>query len=223
LDDQRTVEFFWNLSSLRLVARESRAMPHIVLLGDSIFDNAAYVSGGPSVIDHLRRILPAGFEATLLAVDGATTADVPRQLRGLPRGATHLVASMGGNDVLGRAEILDTPTRTSADALRMLARIVGEFEHNFATSLAACLRPKLPVTVCTIYNGNFPDHDYQMRVNVALATFNDAIVRVSRQHACSVIELRHVCTHREDYANPIEPSAVGGAKIADAIKLEIVR
>jgi len=28
-------------------------VPHVVLLGDSIFDNAAYAAGGPAVIDHL--------------------------------------------------------------------------------------------------------------------------------------------------------------------------
>jgi hypothetical protein len=198
-------------------------MPHIVLLGDSIFDNAAYVSRGRAVIDHLRRILPSGYEATLLAVDGATTTDVPHQLRDIPNGASHLVVSMGGNDALGRAEILDTPTRSSADALRMLASIVSEFEECFTTSLTACLRANRPVIACTIYNGNFPDADYQMRVNTALATFNDAIVRVSRQKNCAVIELRHVCAQPEDYANPIEPSAVGGAKIAEAIKEELLR
>jgi hypothetical protein len=31
------------------------------------------------------------------------------------------------------------------------------------------------------------------------------------------IELRHVCTEPADYANPIEPSVRGGAKIARAI------
>ena len=29
-------------------------MKHIVLLGDSIFDNAAYVAGGPDVVKQLR-------------------------------------------------------------------------------------------------------------------------------------------------------------------------
>ena len=43
-------------------------MGHVVLLGDSIFDNALYVPGGPAVIDQLRRELPAGWSATLLAV-----------------------------------------------------------------------------------------------------------------------------------------------------------
>ena len=45
-------------------------MKHIVLLGDSIFDNAAYVNGGPEVIEQLRSILPQDWQATLLAIDG---------------------------------------------------------------------------------------------------------------------------------------------------------
>ena len=53
-------------------------MNHAVLLGDSIFDNAAYVPGKPSVIEQLRISLPAGWKATLLAFDGDVTADVQR-------------------------------------------------------------------------------------------------------------------------------------------------
>jgi hypothetical protein len=43
---------------------------HVVLLGDSIFDNAAYTGREPDVITHLRRLLPNGWQATLCAVDG---------------------------------------------------------------------------------------------------------------------------------------------------------
>src|SRR5687767_4954330 len=66
----------------RMVARtlHPAAMPHLVLLGDSIFDNAAYVRGGPDVVTHLAGMLPAGCRATLRGVDGAIIADVPRQL-----------------------------------------------------------------------------------------------------------------------------------------------
>jgi hypothetical protein len=76
-------------------------MPHVVLLGDSIFDNAAYVRGGPDVVRQLREMLPAGWSATLLAVDGAVTRSVPAQIARLPADATHLVLSVGGNDALG--------------------------------------------------------------------------------------------------------------------------
>ena len=47
-------------------------MKHIALLGDSIFDNAAYVNGGPDVIRQLTAILPTDFKATLL--DGRAKA-----------------------------------------------------------------------------------------------------------------------------------------------------
>ena len=76
-------------------------MPHVVLLGDSIFDNAAYVAGGPDVVRQLRDILPSGWRATLNALDGAVIADLPQQLQKLPSDATHLVVSVGGNDALG--------------------------------------------------------------------------------------------------------------------------
>ena len=33
----------------------------------------------------------------------------------------------------------------------------------------------------------------------------------------TVLDLRTVCNSPEDYANPIEPSSTGGAKIAEAI------
>jgi hypothetical protein len=59
-------------------------MGHVILLGDSIFDNAAYVSGGPDVVSQLRAALPAGWQASLLAVDGAVITDVPRQLARMP-------------------------------------------------------------------------------------------------------------------------------------------
>src|SRR5688500_2100368 len=71
-----------------------RGMPHIVLLGDSIFDNAAYVASGPDVVRQVRDILPPGWRATLQARDGAFIADVTEQLQRVPADASHLVVSV---------------------------------------------------------------------------------------------------------------------------------
>lgn len=65
----------------RLLGNQSRlmhtdAMSHVVLLGDSIFDNAAYVRGGPPVILQLRSKLPQGWQATHLAVDASMAQHV---------------------------------------------------------------------------------------------------------------------------------------------------
>jgi lysophospholipase L1-like esterase len=192
-------------------------MPHIILLGDSIFDNAAYTAGGPDVLTQLRKLLPIGWAGTLLAVDGHRTEDVNRQLAHLPRDATHLVLSVGGNDALSHGDLLTRPARSAAEVLTLLAGAAGEFEERYRRLIARLLQSGLPLTVCTVYNGNFPDRDFQRIASTALSSFNDAILRVGFERRLTIIDLRLVCDDPADYANPIEPSSVGGAKIARAI------
>ena len=92
-------------------------MQHVILLGDSILDNAAYVAGKPDVVQQLRdRLAGSGWRATLKAVDGSITSDVEHQLRQLPADASHLVVSIGGNDVLGRSGLLDEGAGSVAEA-----------------------------------------------------------------------------------------------------------
>jgi hypothetical protein len=102
-------------------------MPHLVLLGDSIFDNAQHTGGSPDVASQLRKLLPSGWGVSLLAVDGSTTLNIPDQMRRLP------------------------------------------------------------------------------------------ILRVAIERGIPVIDLRSICTDPTDYANPIEPSSIGGEKIARVI------
>src|SRR4051812_42542033 len=78
--------------------------PHVVLLGDSIFDNHRYVIPGGDVLTQVRAQLPHRATATLRAVDGAVTAGLSAQLRDLPADATHLFVSIGGNDALQNAD-----------------------------------------------------------------------------------------------------------------------
>jgi hypothetical protein len=191
-------------------------VPHIVLLGDSIFDNAAYVRGGADVIAHLKRMLPAGWSASLLAVDGAVIRDVPRQLGRVPADATHLVVSAGGNDALGHSDLLDRRASSSAQVLGWLADAAAAFEQDYRRMLSAVMARGLPLTVCTIYNGNLGPEVHRLAAT-ALTVFNDVILRLATEQVLSVVELRLVCTDPADYANPIEPSVRGGEKIAQAI------
>jgi len=75
----------------------SSSMRHLVLLGDSIFDNGSYVdSGQPSVIDQLKAaVRDQGSNATLVAVDGNVLSHVADQIKRVPRDATHLFISIG--------------------------------------------------------------------------------------------------------------------------------
>ena len=192
-------------------------MPHLVLLGDSIFDNGAYVAGGPDVVTQLRERLPAGWRATLRARDGAVTADVPRQLDHLPADASHLVVSVGGNDALRHAFVLDERARSVAEAVGRLADAREAFAKAYQAMLAAVLARGLPTALCTIYDGRFPDPQRQ-RLNVTgLAVFNDVITRAAFARGLALLDLRLICAEEADYANPIEPSVQGGDKIAAAI------
>jgi hypothetical protein len=192
-------------------------MAHVVLLGDSIFDNAAYVSGGPAVLDHLRRVLPAGWSATLLALDGSVTAGVHRQLSGVPADASHLVLSVGGNDALGHVDMLGEKAASVAEVLDRLARIGEAFDLEYRGLVQKLLEWALPLVLCTIYEGALPDPALQRRASTALHVFNDAIIRCAFEHRLTMVDLRLVCNRREHYANPIEPSVEGGRRIAEAI------
>jgi len=197
-------------------------MPHLVLLGDSIFDNAQYTSGGPDVVSQVRHLLPSGWDASLLAIDGSTTINIPDQMQHLPKEATDLVVSVGGNNALTEASRLGISFfgmtgEPTSKALDSLADISDAFELQYRSAVDVCLRSGLPLGVCTIYNGCFPDKSYQRIASLALAIFNDVIIRVAIDRGLGVIDLRQVCSKPSDYANPIEPSSIGGEKIARAI------
>src|SRR5688572_30888748 len=196
--------------------RPPRPADHVVLLGDSIFANAAYTRGEPDVTSHLRSLLPGGWQATLIARDGATTADLPSQLRQLPGDATRLVIAIGGNDAIGNIDLLSFPASSSAQVLDLFATRVAAFEADYRDAIGAAVGVGPPVTICTIYNGALAP-DEARRARIALMMFNDVILRTAVDARLNVLELRAICRSAEDYANPIEPSGEGGRKIARAI------
>jgi hypothetical protein len=192
-------------------------MPHVVLLGDSVFDNQIYVTPGPAVIEQLRQELGTGAEATLVAVDGHITRDVARsQLVRVPSGATHLIASAGGNDALAAAGVLNEPANSVAEATARLGQIRRSFEATYIEMVEAVPSLRLPTALCTIYDTNYPE-PYRGLVITALALFNDVILRTAFRRRLPVIDLRLVCCDASDFANPIEPSVAGGHKLARVI------
>jgi hypothetical protein len=197
-------------------------MSHVVLLGDSIFDNQAYVGGEPDVISHLSQMLPTDWQATLKAVDGSVIANVSRQLREIPDEATHLVISGGGNDAILNADVLEMRVNSSAEFLSILANRAGDFEYHYRKMLKDVLSRELPTMVCTIYYPNFSNSFIQKIAVAALSVFNDAIIRQAASFGIPLLDLRLVCNEKSDYANEIEPSSAGGRKIAAKI-LEVVR
>ena len=193
-------------------------MCHVVLLGDSVFDNGAYVKPGePDVLAQIRARLPEDWRVTRNAVDGAMITLVERQLVHLPGDATHLIVSIGGNDALGCSSILRESARSVAEVMTRLADIRDSFARSYGKMLELVMRYRLPTVLCTIHGGRFPDREEQRHVMTALSLFNDVITREAFCRRLPLIDLRLICNRNEDYADPIELSAMGGDKVAAAI------
>ncbi len=209
------------LAGISLPARsamaERNSNPHIVLLGDSIFDNSAYVLGGPDVAQQLRERLPSSGRVMLAANDGDVISAVRAQLRLVPADATHLAVSAGGNDALRYSGILDDEARSVSEVLEQLANVRDQFEQHYRTMLDGVMRLGKPSAVCTIYDPHFVDPRQRRLASVGLTIFNDCITREASARGIALIDLRVICNEAQDFAYEIEPSVTGGAKIASAI------
>src|SRR3954454_726692 len=84
---------------------EANSMKHVLILGDSVFDNGAYVAGAKDVQAQLQDLLP-NLQVSSRARDGAVIADVVSQLRGFAGSATHIAVSVGGNDAIRASGVL---------------------------------------------------------------------------------------------------------------------
>ena len=77
------------------------------------------------------------------------------------------------------------------------------------------------VLVMTIYNPSFQRDPamahLQRSCEMVVGMFNDIIQQLVRQQGKDLLELRDIFVEESDYANPIEPSHLGGGKLADAI------
>jgi hypothetical protein len=187
-------------------------MPHVVLLGDSIFDNAAYVRGGPDVVASSAAMLPPGWRATLLAVDGAVIDGVGRAARPAARPTPRTSCSAPAATTRSATPACSTARALERRGARLARRRRDGFEARYRRLAAALAARGLPVTVCTIYEGNLGPPADRLAA-VALAVFNDAILRVAAAHALPVIELRHVCTGARRLRQPHR--AVGAGRRQD--------
>jgi GDSL-like Lipase/Acylhydrolase family len=192
-------------------------MQHIVLIGDSIIDNAPYVMAGHTVTDYLTRKIDDSIKITRLARDGDVTEGAMEQLSRLPEDCTDIVISVGGNDALKYSSVLNSKVNTVAEAMDAFACIKEEFKFNYLCVLNEALdNENINVVVMTIYNNvpGLPDAE-----RTALALFNEVILDVALGLGLKVIDLRHVCHLEEHYSpvSPIEPSEDGGDAITDVL------
>ena len=222
---------------------------NILLLGDSIIDNRSYVLDGElDVTAHLKKLYAdqPNVIITNNAVDGDTMYNIEYNHLDTPEveEASHIIVSIGGNDLLHNISFLQTtselskfmskdarigkwgrrelnPTRNKVFE-ETYFEIIKPFTKQYETIVANLSSHRANLLLCTVYEGDLADSDEFSDVNNSSKTmvslFNDIVYRTANKYGADVLELREIFVRPEDYANPIEPSHIGGGKLAKAIQ-----
>ena len=221
----------------------------ILLLGDSIIDNKSYVLDGElDVTAHLKKLYSDQPDVFIInnAVDGDTMYNIEYNHLDTPEveEASHIIVSIGGNDLLHNISFLQTTSELSKDmgkdarigkwGRRELNpsrnkvfeetsfEIIKPFTKQYETIVANLSNHRAKLLLCTVYEGDLVDSDEFSDVNNSSKTmvslFNDIVYRTANKYSADVLELREIFVRSEDYANPIEPSHIGGGKLAKAMQ-----
>ncbi len=197
-------------------------MNQVILLGDSIIDNKVYVGSNElSVLEHLEKLSMDKY--LQIALDGATTHHVlNKQLDYIREEHSHIVLSIGGNDLLNNIDFLLQDFKYSPNnILKQLKNLMTPIVQNYETIVNNLASYSAASLLCTVYEGDLVGSDEFDSISESARTmisyFNDSIYRIGNRHNIHVLELRDIFIAPRDYANPIEPSHLGGQKFAKEI------
>jgi hypothetical protein len=177
----------------------------IVLLGDSIFRNDAYVPNGKSVCDLLREKT----NVKCLAQDHATISDVYGQIEQIPivPEATAFL-SVGGNDILSHYAY------TNHDVTDL--SFVAETFRNY-TTLATHLEQTFPQMHIVLVDLYFPAEDVYSSYAPIIREWNRCMYEWAGKKQWKVLKVSQLLREPEDFAYGVEPSSTGTQKIVAAI------
>ena len=198
-------------------------MAYVSLLGDSIIDNKIYVNPGElSVKEHLED--QSGYVFNQIAVDGHTTDDVIEYQLGKVNNklTTHNVLSIGGKDLLWHLGFLKNNIElTAIEILEQAVVLLAPIKNRYRTIVQNLSQQNPNLLLCTVYEGNLVGDSFYSDVAFAskamVSMFNDIVFSTGSSFKADVIELRNIFTTPDDYANPIEPSHIGGKKLSKEI------
>lgn len=180
----------------------------VILMGDSVLNNANYVSSGNSVYDYLKKKLN---KVINLAKDGATISDLYTQLDKIPvdlnNTDTYIFISAGGNDILNKR------TELTTNEIRRLFDTYMDF--------LKALRVKLGSTKINIINLYLPTNPRFQSYKTSIDQWNQLINQYSNKigEMYNVVDLHSLLTTPEDFVYDIEPSESASNKIANLIAL----
>lgn len=183
-----------------------------ILLGDSILQNKNYVADGNTVENLLRE---KNLNVICFAEDNSKISDVFMQLNRIPiemnSENTYIFLSAGGNNILSYY-VDNNGDVTNSSALRPMFSSYKNLVKSIQTKL-----PKAKICVLDIY---YPDNMSYRQFHSIIGDWNNMLYTyaVNNQNGFyKIINISKYLTQKSDFSFGIEPSSIGGKKIADLI------
>ena len=211
-----------NANSNTDIRKSSSSLHSILLMGDSILKNNSYVKYGYAVEDILR--LNTDIRFYMFAKENAKISDVYNQLQELEYidiavynnffdisndGTTLLFLSVGGNDILEYYKLNGVITSNEINTI-----------FNKYKLLITAIRNKLPYIRIKLINLYHVNNDKYRDINQSIDLWNTLLNEYasdSNNKVDGIMDLTHLITAPDDLRQIIEPSEVGGKKIANKI------
>jgi lysophospholipase L1-like esterase len=179
---------------------------NIILIGDSVLNNSAFVPAGKSVFDYLKQKTNNVFN---FAKDGATIQDCYDQLdkilQDFNNTNTYLFISVGGND------ILNLRGQLSSSEIDDLFRKYLDFINALKAKLGS-----VNINICNLYKPVDPRYQiYQSTIDQWNQLIQKSSNRVGAMY--NVVDIYSLLKDPNDFIYGIEPSAESSVKIANII------
>jgi hypothetical protein len=188
-----------NAESFILPTQLPHGMPHVIFLGDSVLNNSAFVPFDKTVKSQMFKY------ATVksFAKNGAILADIPFQISQLPvhidGPQTTIFISIGGNNLLN---LHNTP-----NGMNKLIK-----QHSNLVDRVSIYMPTSRIVVFNVYNPL--DKRYSVYLNTIREWNRKLKLCVYNAKNIEHADISAVMTHSTDFVHSIEPSAIGGKKLA---------
>lgn len=192
----------------------------VLLVGDSVFDNALYVEDGQDSVSVLRRELSPIATVDSVAINGATTFEVLDQLfkgelSSKPKYDV-IFLSIGGNDLLRNQEVYLDPTKTLADR----RDFVMDLRKRFSLIRQHLLLMSEHVFWTGVYKPYFSTEEFSEKyIEAASRGIHDINTKLTIGYNYEyTLSLISIFNQPEDFVFTIELSAQGSEKLAKELK-----
>jgi len=195
---------------LKVFESFSNDKKNIVLIGDSILNNSVYVFEKQSVPELITiGLIKDKTNKTLynFAKDGSIISDCHNQLiimnKGLNTNETTIFVSAGGNNILN-------------SILTVNSNVVAFINNLFAEylQLISAIKTECPSATIVALNLYYPSNN---SFHPLIKQWNQLMSDNSSKSGYKLIKLDEIIVSDEDIVYDVEPSFIGGQKIADAI------